>query len=123
MLKTMLRSLFQGNKEALDDALGRARALHKAGEPRQALSAYQSALERGAPEHEVRLQMGVLYSSLGEHGRAIEQVERVVALAPGDADAWCMLGTLLADALRFDAAQSALERALALRADFSEAHF
>lgn len=118
-----LRSLFQGAKEAPDDALARARALQKAGESRQALAAYESALRRGAPEHEVRLQTGVLYASLGEHGPAIEQVERVVALAPGDADAQCMLGSLLADAMRFDAAESALRRALALRPDFSEAHF
>jgi tetratricopeptide (TPR) repeat protein len=103
--------------------LGLARSLHKAGEPREALAAYRAAIERGASERDVQLQIGALHASLGEHDQAVGHLEKAVALAPDDADALCMLGTVMNDLLRFDEAGKVLERALVLRPDFSEAHF
>jgi Flp pilus assembly protein TadD len=103
--------------------LGLARALQKAGEPREAIAAYGSALANGAPAAGVELQLGVLHAGLGEHERAIVHLERAVADAPGDADALCMLGVVMNDLSRFDDAARVFERSLALRPDFSEAHF
>ena len=69
------------------------------------------------------MQLGLLHTELCEHGRAIEELRKVIALVPDDADALCMLGAVLSDCRRFDEATAVLDRALKLRPDFSVPHF
>src|SRR5688500_1726879 len=121
MFKTLMKSLMRGGDAAA--WLSRAQALQKAGEPRDAIAAYRSALARGADPAPVQLQLGVLHAGLSEHAPAIAALEKAIALVPQDADAICMLGTVLSDQRRVEAAIGQFERALALRPDFPEAHF
>jgi tetratricopeptide (TPR) repeat protein len=106
-----------------DAWLALAKALHRAGEEREAAAAYHNALDRGAPASGIHLQLGVLYAALSEHASAIEHLEKTTDLEPGNADALCMLGTVMSDLGRLEEAAGSFERALDLRADFSEAHF
>src|SRR5437764_9553783 len=103
--------------------LALAQALRKAGELRDAVAAYATALERGAPAVDVHLQLGVLHAQLGEHAVAMRELEAAAALAPGNADVVCMLGTVMSDLRRFEDAAAFFERALVLKPDFGEAHF
>jgi hypothetical protein len=105
------------------DWLARARALHKAEEHRQAIAAYRRALDLGAPPAQAHKQLGVLHAAIGEHAPAIEHLGRAVELDPGDADALCMLGSVMSDTRRFKEATGWYERALARRPDFPEAHY
>jgi tetratricopeptide (TPR) repeat protein len=109
--------------DSADAWLALAKALHRAGEEREAAAAYLKALDRGAPAPGVHLQIGVLYAALFEHESAIKHLEKTIDLEPDNADALCMLGTVMSDLGRFDEAAGLFERALAMRADFSEAHF
>jgi tetratricopeptide (TPR) repeat protein len=109
--------------DSADAWLALAKALHRAGEEREAAAAYLKALDRGAPAPGVHLQIGVLYAALFEHESAIKHLEKTIDLEPDNADALCMLGTVMSDLGRFDEAAEWFERALAMRADFSEAHF
>jgi len=109
--------------DSADAWLAFARALQRAGEEREAAAAYRKALDRGAPAPGVHLQLGVLHAALFEYESAIEHLEKNIALEPDNADALCMLGTVMSDLGRFGEAAGWFERALALRADFPEAHF
>jgi tetratricopeptide (TPR) repeat protein len=100
-----------------------AKALQKAGEQRAAIAAYGKALELGAPPADVNLQLGVLYSGLGEREAAAEHLRRVLAEQPRHEDALCMLGTVMYDLGRFGDAVRHLEQALAVRPAFPEASF
>src|SRR2546426_2686069 len=122
----ILQSLFsRGAKrnEHAAGALALAKGLQKKGEPHAAMAAYREALDHGAPAGPIHLQLGVLHASLSEHEHAIEHLEKALELAPDDADALCMLGTVMNDLRRFEEAAALFERALALRPDFAEAHF
>ena len=127
MLKTLFKSLFQGERKAEPKSgeawFAQAKALQSAGEQREAVAAYREALARGAPAPDVHLQLGVLHAALFEQDSAIRHLEQAIALQPDNADALCMLGTVMSDLGRFKDAAGWFERALALRADFSEAHF
>jgi tetratricopeptide (TPR) repeat protein len=103
--------------------LALAKALHGSEEHREAAAAYRKALELGAPPPLVHKQLGVLHAAIGEHAPAIEHLTRAVELDPRDADALCMLGTVMSDTQRFTDATGWYERALAQRPDFPEAHY
>jgi GT2 family glycosyltransferase len=81
-----------------------AKALQKAGEPREAVTACRKALDCGIPAREVHLQLGMAHAQLSEHERAIAHLERAIELAPQDADAVRMLRTVMSDLERFDQA-------------------
>ena len=117
------RALVKLNPRAPDARLALAKALHKAGEEREAIAAYHEALERGAPAGGVHLQLGVLHMTLAEYPRAEEHLKKVLATEPGHADALCMLGIVMNDLGRFDEAVEFFERALERQPAFSEADF
>ena len=117
------RALVRLDRDAHDAWLSLAKALHKAGEEREAISAYHEALKRGAPAGGVHLQLGVLHVTLAEHPRAEEHFRKVLAVEPGHADALCMLGIVMNDLGRFDEAVKFFERALERQPASSEAHF
>src|SRR5213079_2213643 len=94
-------------------ALALARDLQKKGEPRAAMAAYREALDRGASAAPIHLQLGVLHAGLSEHEQAIGHLEKALELAPDDADALCMLGTVMNDLRRYEQAVALFERALA----------
>jgi len=122
MLKALFKSLVSSPADS-QRWLATARELQKKGEPREALKAYAKALDAGGPGAEIHVQMGVLHAGLSEHAPAVEHLQKAIALAPQDADAVCMLGTVLNDQRRYPEAIVQFERALALRPDFAEAHF
>jgi Tetratricopeptide repeat len=107
----------------LSSILAKAKDLQRKGEPRAALAAYREALALGAPAAQIELQLGALHAGLGEGERAEAHLRRAIDLAPQDPDPLCVLGTVMNDLRRFDDAAALLERALALRPDFAEAHF
>lgn len=117
------RALVQRAPRSLPGWLALAKALHQTETHREAAAAYRKALELGAPPPLVHKQLGVLHAALGEHTAAIEHLGRAVALEPADADALCMLGTVMSDTRRFAEAIHWYERALAQRSDFPEAHY
>ena len=121
----LLKALHLGREkpDAPHASLALAEALRAKGEPREAAAAYERALALGAPADEVHLQLGALYAALAERERAITHLRAATRLAPANADALCMLGTVMNDQLRFGEAARIFEQALALRPDFSEAHF
>jgi hypothetical protein len=125
-MKAFFRSLFfEGAKRngRAAGALALAKDLQKKGEPRPAMAAYREALDHGAPAAPIHLQLGVLHAGLSEHEHAIGHLEKALELAPDDADALCMFGTVMNDLRRYEEAVALFERALALRPDFAEAHF
>src|SRR5438552_1015275 len=77
--------------------LALALALRQAGEPRDAIAAYGKALECGAPEADLHLQLGVLHAQLAEHVLAVRELEAAAALAPRNAHVVSMLATVLSD--------------------------
>lgn len=103
--------------------LDEARRLHRAGETQAALQAYQAALDAGAASPEVRLAMADLHSGLAEHALAAAHLEALLASDPRNADALCMLGTVMSDLGRHTEAATLLREALAVRPAFPEAHF
>jgi len=117
------RALVKLDPRAPDVWLALAKALHKAGEEREAIAAYHEALQRGAPAGGVHLQLGVLHMTLAEYPRAEEHFKKVLAAEPSHADALCMLGIVMNDLGRFDEAVKLFERTLEQKPAFSEAHF
>ena len=65
--------------DSADAWLALAKALHGAGEEREAAAAYHKALDRGAPAPSVHLQLGVLHAALFEYESAIEHLEKAMA--------------------------------------------
>jgi len=123
MLRNPFKSLFSRHGKASEQALAAlalAKDLQRKGEPREAIAAYRQALDGGAPAADIHLQLGVLHAGLSEHEGAIEHLEKAIVRAPDDADALCMLGTVMNDLRRFAAATALFERALALRPNFRE---
>jgi tetratricopeptide (TPR) repeat protein len=117
------RALLARAPRALPGWLALAKALHKAEEHREAAAAYRKTLELGAPPAPAHKQLGVLHAAMGEHAPAIEHLGHAVQLDTTDADAMCMLGTVMSDAQRFREAIGWYERALVQRPAFPEAHY
>ena len=106
MLKALFKSLFSARTEAPEPKSGeawlaRAKTLQRAGEQREAVAAYREALARGARAPDVHLQLGVLHAALFEQDSAVRHLEQAIALQPDNADALCMLGTVMSDLGRF----------------------
>jgi len=127
-LKQFLQSVLgsgkgPGDSRTADEWLADAREKQGAGELRAAVAAYRMALERGAQDPDLHLQLGVLHASLAEYEPAIDALNTAIARSPQSADAVCMLGTVMADMRRPGEAARLLERALALQPDLSPAYF
>lgn len=126
-MKNWIRNLFApgADKPAPDPQawLDRAQQLRADGQLEPAARAYESALEAGADAATVLLQLGAVRTQLDDFPAAEQAFARLVQLDPGHADGWCMLGVVTKDQGRFGEAVGHFGKALALKPDFSEAHF
>ncbi len=96
------------------DAIGRAIALHRAGNLAKARRTYQSILA-SAPNHVVALHfLGVLHHQEGRSDQAVASIERAIRLAPGYADAHNNLGNVLKETNQPEAAARAFRRVVEL---------
>lgn len=105
--------------------LGLAQA--KLGERRAALASFEKALELDAAFAPALANLGALALSARDYPAAARSLEKLVALRPGDAEAFLRLGWAYEGARREDGghrvkeAAGAFEKALALRRDMPEA--
>jgi thioredoxin-like negative regulator of GroEL len=126
-MKSLLDTLFRGARGKVDDDAttwtSRAEALRRDGKLAEAAAAYERALAAGGEASALLLQLGATYTHLDDFAQAERCFQRLVAVEPGHADAWCMLGVATKEQRRFGEALAHLDRALALNPSFSEAHF
>ena len=105
------------------ELLARAREHEQAGRLRQAAEAYQALLARHGEVPEVLHALALLLHRGGMTGRALQAMQRVCQLVPGDAVAHNNLANLLDESGRQRLALAAYEQALRLRPDYANAHF
>lgn len=97
--------------------LERARGLHRAGELRSALDAYETLL-RGDPENpDALVGSGLVLAALGARGPADDQLAKARAAAPTRSDIAFAHAGLLKDAGRLIASERAYRDAVALQGD------
>lgn len=103
--------------------LAQARQLRHAGEQQKAVEAYRAALEVGAPETEIHLELGMLHSDLSEHSLAMQHYNVVLSREPQNPEGLCLLGITLLDLRRYEDAARCCRKAIEARPAFPEAHF
>jgi len=69
-----------------------------------------------------RYTLAVIYSGTGRPEQALEQLERVLSLQPGDDDASRLMGNVLAERGRWEEAEGALRRAIERRPGYWRNH-
>jgi tetratricopeptide (TPR) repeat protein len=97
--------------------------LRRAGQLREAIQAFERAMAAGAQPGSVLLELGAVQTQIEDFPAAERSFAQLVALDPGHADAWCMLGVVTKDQQRFTEALPHFERALELQPALAEAHF
>ncbi|MBI5017112.1 MAG: tetratricopeptide repeat protein [Deltaproteobacteria bacterium] len=108
-------ALSQGDGGRSPDVLeARSRLAQRAGRYGEAIAWLQQALEAGAPEGEVRLEIGNLFFLQGRFAEAAAQYERASAANPNDPRPWLNLHVVNLKRLALAEADRALERARAL---------
>jgi tetratricopeptide (TPR) repeat protein len=100
-----------------------AERLRRDGQLAPAASAYEQALDCGAPPGPVLLHVGAIRHELEDFPAAQQAFARLVALEPANADAWCMLGVVGKDQGRYAEAMAHFDKALQLQPAFAEAFF
>ncbi|MCG6897846.1 MAG: winged helix-turn-helix domain-containing protein [Thiocapsa sp.] len=95
-------------------------ALHFAGRPLEGLEAMERAVHLNPRVPSIyRMMRGALYYALGEHGRAIEDLETAVAMSPTFQMPRVWLAAAYAGADRVEEARWQAEEVLALNPDFT----
>lgn len=111
-----------GRPAVTDPRFARALALHQQGHIAQAVALYGEILA-AQPRHADCLHMlGVAELQRGEFGRAIERLDRAIAIAPGVPTYHFHRALALQDLGRPEAAVEAYQRAIALRPGDADAH-
>ena len=101
----------------------RAVALHQAGDLRGAHNGYEQVLAM-LPSHADALHLlGVVAAQSNDPVRAVHLINRAIAYDPLNAAAYCNLGSSLNVLGRYDEALAAYDSAIALKSDYTEAHF
>ena len=97
---------------------------HAAGQTDRAEAAYRELAAERPDAPEIPAALGLIALGRGDQSAAVQEWSRALALGLRDADL-CFLYAQLADERELGAAQirAALERAIAIRPDFDDAHF
>jgi serine/threonine-protein kinase len=95
---------------------------HDAAAVTKALKSITEALRLDPEEPAVRFALAVIDRGTGRGSAAIEELRRVLALQPGNDEAYRELGDILFDEGRFDEAIAALRKAVELRPEFWRNH-
>jgi len=103
--------------------LALAKALERAGAWREAVQAYQEAVQRGAAPADVHRQIGALYLRTGKHALALQHCRKSLAAAPENPETLFKTGLALHRLRRFREAADLLQRALQAWPDAPELHF
>jgi tetratricopeptide (TPR) repeat protein len=109
---------------AFDARLMLAGLRHAAGQTDRAEAAYRDLAAERPDAAEIPAALGLIALDRGDHGAAMREWGRALELGLRDADL-CFLYATLADVRGLGEAQirTALERAIAIRPDFDDAHF
>ena len=70
-------------------------ALRRQGRNKEAVEAYETALNLAPTDAEGYVNLGTALSSLGEHEREVKAYRQSLKLQPDNADVWLNLGTVL----------------------------
>jgi tetratricopeptide (TPR) repeat protein len=100
-----------------DEILAQSKALHAAGQFRDAEQGYRRALQVDPNNFDAHLMLGVAQHSLGDLAGAIASLQKAVRLNPSHAEAEHYLAIVLSAARRLDEATVHYRRALQLRPD------
>jgi superkiller protein 3 len=98
-------------------------ALEERGEYREAIRAYEKALELAPDEAQAHLGLSSAYESLEEWEQAIAQAERAAEIAPEDANVLRNLGRLQCLSGDGTACMETLEKAVRLEPDNARGHY
>ncbi|HEU5020433.1 MAG TPA: tetratricopeptide repeat protein, partial [Bryobacteraceae bacterium] len=79
-------------------------ALHGAGKPREAVTAYEQALRLKPNSLQALRSLSDALAAAGEHARAEETLQRAVQMAPSDPEAWYKYGLLDSDPTKIEKA-------------------
>jgi len=110
--------LFLSESRLPDSWFNLAVLYRRANRTKDALAAYQSALDRGvSAAEEVHLNRGAILADNGDTAAAFVELEAALTLNPSYVPAWINLGNLKEDLGEFEAARAAYERAVALVPD------
>jgi tetratricopeptide (TPR) repeat protein len=92
-------------------------------DPRAAIAAYLSAVERDRSHADAHINLGRLLQQTGEPTRAERHYQFALVARPDNALAWFNLGTALEDLGRLDAAIDAYRKAIQLDPSCADAYF
>ncbi|OLT38450.1 hypothetical protein BJF79_26805 [Actinomadura sp. CNU-125] len=109
-----------------DDWMGHAEAgsiLSRAGHSREAIAAFENALERNPDAVFVHRRLAWAYYFMGKRSPACDAAERALALAPDDHEAHAVMTLILLQYRATDEARKHAERALELAPERELAHW
>ncbi|NTW51244.1 MAG: tetratricopeptide repeat protein [Chlorobiaceae bacterium] len=105
----------------IDNRFEQAVELHRQGQFHQAQSIYEEILET-APAHVETLNLlGILAAQTQEHRRAVELIDRAIAIFPHHADSHFNRGQALQALGQWDDAAASFDMAIALKPDYVDA--
>jgi Flp pilus assembly protein TadD len=93
-----------------------------AGQPAQAVAAFEQALERKPRSPVMLLNLGDALTEAGQPARAAAVLQRAVIIAPNEPLLWYQLGIVHSNAGRGQEAIAAFEKSIALDPDLAETH-
>ena len=99
----------------LAETLAQAKALHQAGQLREAEQGYLRVLQADGGHAEAHFLLGAAYYQMGQANEAIASLAQAVRLKPDYAEAHQHMGAVLAQQGKLDEAIASLEQALLLR--------
>jgi tetratricopeptide (TPR) repeat protein len=99
-----------------------ALAHHGAGRIPEAETLYRKALAADADHFDALHLLGVVQQQTGDSARAVESIERAIAIAPGNWFAHSNLGLAYQALNQLDNAETELRKAVALKPDWDVAH-
>jgi tetratricopeptide (TPR) repeat protein len=106
-----------------DSLFFQALRAHKAGQIRQAVGLYQTALGCEPSRVDIRVNLANALAVSGQFSDAVAHYESAIALRPDDAEIHNNLGNAFQALRQFEQAQNAYERALRLDPDYADAHY
>lgn len=109
------------DNDAIDPRLREALGHHQDGRFEDAGRLYEAVLADDPEQFDALNLSGALALQRGDPARAVERLERAVAMRPGVADAWCHLGLARHAAGDTEGAVAPLERALSLDPSLAQA--
>ena len=107
----------------VEQLVAQAEACDAAGETTAAVELYRTALAAGGPNAELCFQLADCLFRLGDLSAARERYLLTIELDDQHVEARANLGCVLAELQQYDWAIAALQGALALHADYADAHF